>query len=173
MGCLVSPAGGLFSRSCSPARKSRAAEEFRRPIANPSFSPRCFASMRAQPFGAGVGSAIVYADGLAARTISPADSPDASVRVATAPAISSPGVAFNELIRFSRPAVRAARQGGVVLLKPIAPYGHRGPPKAGACPALSDLEVKRCGVADRIFRIRLWPALARQNGIKITIVKHD
>ena len=37
--------------------------------------------------------------------------------------------------------------------------------------ALSDIEGKTLGVADGDLSIRLWPALARQNGIKIANVK--
>ena len=37
--------------------------------------------------------------------------------------------------------------------------------------ALSDIEGKTLGVADSDFSIRLWPALARQNGIKTASVK--
>ena len=39
--------------------------------------------------------------------------------------------------------------------------------------ALSDIEGKTLGVADGDLSIRLWPALARQNGIKIASVKQN
>ena len=39
--------------------------------------------------------------------------------------------------------------------------------------ALSDIEGKTLGVADGDLSIRLWPALARQNGIKIASVKQS
>jgi NitT/TauT family transport system substrate-binding protein len=39
--------------------------------------------------------------------------------------------------------------------------------------ALSDIEGKTLGVADGDVSIRLWPALARQNGIKIASVKQN
>ena len=39
--------------------------------------------------------------------------------------------------------------------------------------ALSDIEGKTLGVAEGDLSIRLWPALARQNGIKIASVKQD
>jgi NitT/TauT family transport system substrate-binding protein len=39
--------------------------------------------------------------------------------------------------------------------------------------ALSDIEGKNLGVAEGDLSIRLWPALARQNGIKIASVKQN
>src|SRR6202035_1542227 len=47
------------------------------------------------------------------------------------------------------------------------------PPKSRAIPALPDLEGKPPGAADGDFSIWFWPALARQNGIKIASVKQN
>jgi ABC-type nitrate/sulfonate/bicarbonate transport system substrate-binding protein len=54
----------------------------------------------------------------------------------------------------------------------MAPWsGTQRSPQIGSFHALSDLEGKTLGVAEGDLSIRLWPALARQNGIKTAGVK--
>ena len=47
------------------------------------------------------------------------------------------------------------------------------PARAAASTSLSDIEGKTLGVADGDLSVRLWPALARQNGIKLGHVKQS
>ena len=72
-------------------------------------------------------------------------------------------VDINALIRFrdkDAPPVKA-----VFVLFNTAPYAIVAR-KSRGIHALSDLEGKTIGVAEGDLSIRLWPALARQNGIK-------
>ena len=78
-------------------------------------------------------------------------------------------VDINELIRFrdkaDTPPIKA-----VFVLFNQAPYAIVARKSRGIHP-LSDLDGKTVGVADSDLSIQLWPALARQNGIKARHVK--
>jgi NitT/TauT family transport system substrate-binding protein len=80
-------------------------------------------------------------------------------------------VDINELIRFrdkpGAPPVKA-----VFVLFNKAPYAIVAR-KSRGIHALSDIEGKTLGVAEGDLSIRLWPALARQNGIKVANVKQN
>jgi NitT/TauT family transport system substrate-binding protein len=80
-------------------------------------------------------------------------------------------VDINELIRFrnnrNAPPIKA-----VFVLFSKAPYAIVAR-KSRGIHALSDIEGKTIGVAEGDLSIRLWPALARQNGINIATVKFN
>ena len=80
-------------------------------------------------------------------------------------------VDINELIRFrdkpGAPPIKA-----VFVLFNKSPYAIIAR-KSRGIQALSDIEGKTLGVAEGDLSIRLWPALARQNGIKIASVKQN
>ena len=109
-------------------------------------------------------------EGLAVTTNSANGSPDAIARVA-AGSSDFALVDINALIRFhdqpDAPAVKA-----VFVLFNQAPYAIVAR-KSRGIRALSDIEGKTLGVAEGDLSIRLWPALARQNGIKIATVKRN
>jgi NitT/TauT family transport system substrate-binding protein len=74
-------------------------------------------------------------------------------------------VDINELIRF-RDKADAPPVKAVFVLFNKAPYAIIAR-KSRGIHALSDIEGKTLGVAEGDLSIRLWPALARQNGIKL------
>ena len=80
-------------------------------------------------------------------------------------------VDINELIRFrdksGAPPIKA-----VFVLFDKAPYAIIARRSRGI-QALSDIDGKTLGVAEGDLSIRLWPALARQNGIKAASVKQS
>jgi NitT/TauT family transport system substrate-binding protein len=78
-------------------------------------------------------------------------------------------VDINELIRF-RDKADAAPVKAVFVLFNRAPYAIVAR-KSRGIHLLADLDGKTVGVADSDLSIRLWPALARQNGIDISHVK--
>jgi NitT/TauT family transport system substrate-binding protein len=78
-------------------------------------------------------------------------------------------VDINELIRF-RDKADAPQIKAVFVLFNSAPYAIVARRSRGI-QALSDLDGKTVGVADSDLSIRLWPALAHQNGINAAHVK--
>lgn len=94
--------------------------------------------------------------------------PDAIARVASGSSDLAL-VDINVLMRF-RDKADAARIKAVFVLFNKAPYAIIARKSRGVR-ALSDLEGKTLGVADGDFSIWFWPALAHQNGIKISNVK--
>ncbi len=106
-------------------------------------------------------------EGLAVTTDVAGGSPEAIARVA-AGASEFALVDINALIRFrdqGSPPVKA-----VFVLFNKSPYAIVAR-KSRGIHALSDIEGKTLGVADGDLSVRLWPALARQNGIKLASVK--
>ncbi len=78
-------------------------------------------------------------------------------------------VDINELIRFrDKPGAQPIK--AVFVLFNKAPYAIIAR-KSRGIQVLSDIDGKTLGVAEGDLAIRLWPALARQNGIKATSVK--
>jgi NitT/TauT family transport system substrate-binding protein len=109
-------------------------------------------------------------EGLAVNINIASGSPDAIARVADG----SSDLALadiNELIRFrgksDAPPVKA-----VFVLFNQSPYAIIARRSRGVH-VLSDLEGKTLGVAEGDLSARLWPALARQNGIKVAGVKQS
>jgi NitT/TauT family transport system substrate-binding protein len=109
-------------------------------------------------------------EGLTVTTAIANGSPDAISRVAAGTSDFAL-VDINELIRF-RGRVDAAPIKAVFVLFNQSPYAIVAR-KSRGIRALSDIEGKTLGVAEGDLSIRLWPALARQNGIKIATVKQS
>jgi NitT/TauT family transport system substrate-binding protein len=144
-----------------------ASDEVRSPIAIQfSFDRPLDAS--AAPFVVAASRGLFGAEGLAVATNIADGSPDAIARVASG-ASDLALVDINVLIRF-RDHPGAAPVKAVFVLFNKAPYAIIARKNRGIR-ALSDIEGKTLGVAEGDFSIWFWPALARQNGIKITTVK--
>jgi NitT/TauT family transport system substrate-binding protein len=124
----------------------------------------------AAPFVLASARGLFSSEGLAVTTNIASGSPDAIARVATG-ASDFALVDINELIRFrdrsGAPPIKA-----VFVLFNQSPYAIVAR-KSRGIHALSDLEGKTLGVAEGDLSIRLWPALARQNGIKAASVKQN
>jgi NitT/TauT family transport system substrate-binding protein len=149
------------------AEESRAAGEARQPIAIQfSFDRPIDAS--AAPFVLASDRGLFSSEGLAVTTDVVNGSPEAIARVA-ANTSDLALVDINELIRFrdkpGAPPIKA-----VFVLFNQSPYAIVAR-KSRGIHALVDVEGKTLGVADHDLSIRLWPALARQNGIKLANVK--
>ncbi len=121
----------------------------------------------AAPFVMASVSGLFGLEGLAVTTSVANGSPDAIARVAEG-ASDFALVDVNALIRFrdkpDTPPVKA-----VFMLFNQAPYAIIARKSRGIL-ALSDIEGKTLGVAEGDLSIRLWPALARLNGIKVATV---
>lgn len=122
----------------------------------------------AAPFILASAGGLFGSEGLAVTTDIASGSPDAIARVAKG-ASEFALVDINELIRWrdksGAPPVKA-----VFMLFNKSPYAIVAR-KSRGIQALSDIEGKTLGVAEGDLSIRLWPALARRNGIKPASVK--
>jgi NitT/TauT family transport system substrate-binding protein len=140
-------------------------------------APRAKSSNRSQsspldagaaPFVLASARGLFSSEGLSVTINSASGSPDAIARVADGSSDFAL-VDINELIRFrdksGAPPIKA-----IFVLFNQSPYAIVAR-KSRGIHALSDLEGKTVGVADSDLSIRLWPALARRNGIKIANVK--
>ena len=167
--CISALLTGLLGLACFGGGESWAQAEARQPI------PIRFSFDR--PIDAGASPVLLAsadglfsAEGLAVTTSSASGSPDAIARVASG-ASDFALVDINELIRFrgksDAPPVKA-----VFVLFNQSPYAIIAR-KSRGIHALSDIEGKTLGVAEGDLSIRLWPALARQDGIKIAGVKQS
>lgn len=160
---------GLLAVAWLGASASRAADEVRQPVAIQfSFDRPIDAS--AAPFVLAQTGGLFSSEGLAVTTNIASGSQDAIARVA-AGSSDFALVDINALIRFrdkpNGPPVKA-----VFVLFNKAPYAIIAR-KSRGINALSDLQGKTLGVAEGDLSIRLWPALARQNGIKTATVKQS
>jgi NitT/TauT family transport system substrate-binding protein len=144
----------------------RAADEVRQPVAI-QFSLDRPLDAGAAPFVLASVRGLFGAEGLAVSTNIASGSPDAIARVASG-ASDFALVDINELIRF-RGKADAAPVKAVFVLFNKSPYAIVAR-KSRGIHALSDIAGKTVGVAESDLSIRLWPALARQNGIKIANV---
>ena len=167
--CVSALLTGLLGLACFGGGESWAQAEARQPI------PIRFSFDRpidagASPVLMASAGALFSAEGLAVTTSSASGSPDAIARVASG-ASDFALVDINELIRFrgksDAPPVKA-----VFMLFNQSPYAIIAR-KSRGIHALSDIEGKTLGVAEGDLSIRLWPALARQDGIKIAGVKQS
>jgi NitT/TauT family transport system substrate-binding protein len=120
------------------------------------------------PFIAAASRGMFAAEGLSVRTDFANGSPEAIARVASG-ASDFALVDINELIRFHGNA-DAAPVKAVFVLFNQSPYAFVAR-KSRGIRALSDIEGKTIGVAESDLSIRLWPSLAKQNGIKASSVK--
>lgn len=124
----------------------------------------------AAPFVVATVGGLFSADGLAVTTTIATSSADAIARVADGSSDFAL-VDINALIRFrDRPG--AAPVKAVFVLFNQAPYAIVAR-KSRGIKALSDIQGKNLGVAEGDLSIRLWPAVARQNGIKLGSVKQN
>jgi NitT/TauT family transport system substrate-binding protein len=124
----------------------------------------------AAPFVMAAVGGLFGAENLTVGTNVAAGSPDAIARVA-AGASDFALVDINALIRF-HDKQGAAPVKAVFVLFNQAPYAIVAR-KSRGIKSLSDVEGKNLGVAEGDLSIRLWPAVARQNGIKLSGVKQN
>ena len=108
------------------------------------------------------------AEGLNVTTMAATDTADAIARVAVG--TSELALAdLNALIRFrDQPGVQPIKAVFVLFDKTAYAFIAR---KSRGINALADIEGKTVGVTDGDLSIRLWPALARRNGLKLKAVK--
>jgi NitT/TauT family transport system substrate-binding protein len=151
------------------AGESGAAGETRPPVAI-QFSLDRPIDAGAAPFVLAAANGSFSAEGLSVNTNIASGSSDGIARVAAGTSDFAL-VDINELIRFrdkpGAPPIKA-----VFVLFNKAPYAIIAR-KSRGIRALSDIEGKTLGVAEGDLSIRLWPALARQNGIKVANVKQS
>ena len=124
----------------------------------------------AAPFVMATAGGLFAAEGLTVTTNIATGSPDAIAHVAAGTSDFAL-VDINALMRFrdkDKPA--APKIKAVFMLFNTAPYAIIAR-KSRGIHALSDIEGKTLGVAEGGLSIRLWPAVAKQNGIKIANVK--
>src|SRR5882724_10860814 len=167
--CILASLIGLLGFACFGFTQSPAAPEIRQPIAIQfSFDRPIDAS--AAPFVLASAGGLFSLEGLAVTTNIASGSKDAIARVARGDSDFAL-VDINELIRFrdkeGAPPIKA-----VFVLFNKSPYAIVAR-KSRGIHALSDIEGKTLGVAEGDLSIRLWPALARQNGIKVANVKQN
>jgi NitT/TauT family transport system substrate-binding protein len=163
--CFLASLIGLLGIVCLGA----AASEVRQPIAI-QFSLDRPINAGAAPFVMAAADGLFGSEGLTVTTDIAGGSPEAIARV-VAGTSDFALVDINELIRFrgksDAPPVKA-----VFVLFNSSPYAIVAR-KSRSIRALSDIEGKTLGVAEGDLSIRLWPALARQNGIKTASVKQS
>jgi NitT/TauT family transport system substrate-binding protein len=160
---------GLAFFACFGAAASLAADPVRQPTAIQFSFDRPIDASDA-PFVLAAADGLFGSEGLAVTTHIAHGSPDAIAGV-TAGSSDLALVDINALIRFrdrsDAPPVKA-----VFVLFNKSPYAVVAR-KSRGIHALSDIEGKTLGVAEGDLSIRLWPALARQNGIKIATVNQE
>jgi NitT/TauT family transport system substrate-binding protein len=158
---------GLAGVACLATGAARAAEAERQPTAiHFAFDRRFDASMA--PFVEAAHRGLFAAEGLSVSTGIANGSAEAISRVASG--ASDLGlVDINELIRF-RDSADAPQVKAVFVLFNEAPYAIVAR-KSRGIHTLSDLDGKTLGVAESDLSARLWPALAKQNGIRTSRVK--
>jgi NitT/TauT family transport system substrate-binding protein len=166
---ILASLAGLCGIASLAARAALAADEARPPIAIQFTLDRPIEAGEA-PFVMASARGLFSAEGLAVTTNIASGSPDAIARVA-AGSSDFALVDINELIRF-RDKAGAAPIKAVFVLFNKSPYAIVAR-KSRGIRALSDIEGKTLGVAESDLSIRLWPALARQNGIKQASVKQN
>jgi NitT/TauT family transport system substrate-binding protein len=161
---------GLAGFACLATGAGRAAAEDakqQQPVAIQfSFDRPIEASVA--PFVEAANRGLFAAEGLSVSTSIANGSAEAIARVASG--TSELALAdINELIRF-RDKADAPQIKAVFVLFNQAPYAIVAR-KSRGIHTLSDLESKTLGVAESDLSIRLWPSLAKQNGIQTSHVK--
>jgi len=147
---------------------TQAADEPHQPLAIQFTLDRPLDAAAAPFVMAGV-SGLFSAEGLAVTTNVAGGSQDAIARVASG-ASDFALVDINALVRFRDK--ESAPIKAVFVLSNQAPYAIIAR-KSRGIKALSDLEEKNLGVAEGDLSIRLWPAVAKLNGIKLSSVKQS
>jgi NitT/TauT family transport system substrate-binding protein len=172
--CFLASLTGLIVVVCFGAGPGRAANEVRQPI-GVRFSLDRPIDAGAAPFIVASARGLFSAEGLAVTINNASGSPNSASASPEAIARVADGssdlalVDINELIRF-RDRAGAPPIKAVFMLFNQAPYAIVAR-KSRGIHALSDIEGKTVGVAENDLSIRLWPALARRNGINIASVK--
>ncbi len=157
----------LVSLAWPGAARSEPADATKEPVAiRFSFDRPLEASMA--PFIVASSRGLFAAEGLTVTFNHASGSGEAIARVAKGDSELAL-VDLNELIRF-RDHAGAAPVKAVFVLFNQAPYAFVAR-KSRGIHALPDIEGKTVGVADSDLSIRLWLALARQNGLKVDGVK--
>jgi NitT/TauT family transport system substrate-binding protein len=162
---------GLCGVAGAGLNQVRAADEVRTPLAVQFSLDRPIDAVAA-PFVMAATAGLFAAEGLAVTTNVAAGSRDAIARVAAGTSDFAL-VDINALMRF-----RDRDKQGVPPIKAVfvlfdkAPYAIVARKSRGVT-ALSDLEGKNLGVAEGDLSIRLWPAVAKLNGIKTGHVKQS
>ena len=170
-GALVAFLAGLCAMASFGASHVMAADEPRPPLAI-QFSLDRPVDAAAAPFVMAAVDGLFSAEALAVTTNIASGSPDAIARVAAGTSDFAL-VDINALMRFrdkdkqGLPKIKA-----VFVLFDKAPYAIIARKTRGVH-ALSDIEGKNLGVAEGDLSIRLWPAVAKQNGINIKNVKQS
>ena len=166
--CFLALLIGLLGLGWFGAGAGRAADE--KPPVAIQFSLDRPIDAGAAPFVLASARGLFGSEGLAVNTHIASGSADGIARVAAGTSEFAL-VDINELIRFrdkpGAPPIKA-----VFVLFNKAPYAIIAR-KSRGIQALSDIEGKTLGVAEGDLSIRLWPALARQNGIKANQVKQN
>jgi len=172
--CFLASLTGLIAVVCFGAGPSRAADEARQPIAV-RFSLDRPIDAGAAPFIVALARGLFSAEGLAVTINNASGSPNSASASPEAIARVADGssdlalVDINELIRFrgrsGAPPIKA-----VFVLFNQSPYAFVAR-KSRGIRSLADLSGKTVGVGDSDFSFKLWPALARQNGIKADSLK--
>jgi NitT/TauT family transport system substrate-binding protein len=158
---------GLAGLACLATRAGWAADDIN-PTTNVQFSFDHPLDASMAPFVAAKSRGLFAAERLSVATNVAGGSADTIARVASG--ASDLALAdINELIRF-RDKADASPVKAVFMLFNQAPYAIVARRSRGIR-TLSDLEGKALGVAENDLSIRLWPALAKQNGIKTSGVK--
>ena len=160
--CTIAGFGTKALRAAEPARTPLAIQfSFDRPI-----------DAAASPFVMAATGGLFSAEALAVTINVASGSPDAIARVAAGTSDFAL-VDINALLRFRDKDKQGAPQiKAVFVLFNKAPYAIVARRSRGIN-ALSDLDGKHLGVAEGDLSIRLWPAVAKQNGIKLASVKQS
>jgi len=168
---ILASLAGLCGVASLAASAALAADETRPPLAI-QFSLDRPIDAAAAPFVMAAAGGLFSAESLAVTINIASGSPDAIARVA-AGSSDFALVDINTLVRF-----RDKDKQGVPPIKAVFVLFNKAPyaivaRKSRGIQALSDIEGKNLGVAEGDLSIRLWPAVAKQNGIKIGSVKQS
>jgi NitT/TauT family transport system substrate-binding protein len=168
---LLASLGGLYAIAGLMASNVLAADEPRAP-SQIQFSLDRPIDAAAAPFVMASAGGLFSAEGLAVTTNIASGSPDAIARVAAGTSDFAL-VDINALMRFRD----KDKQGGprikaMFVLFNRAPYSIIARRSRGVR-ALTDIEGKTLGVAEGDLSVRLWPAVANLNGIKLKTVKQS
>jgi NitT/TauT family transport system substrate-binding protein len=171
LGFILATLVGVCGIVLLAANAALAADEARPPVAI-QFSLDRPIDAAAAPFAMAATGGLFSAEGLAVTINIASGSPDAIARVAAGTSDFAL-VDINALVRF-----RDKDKQGVPPIKAVFVLFNKAPyaiiaRKSRGIQALSDIEGKNLGVAEGDLSIRLWPAVAKQNGIKIASVKQS
>jgi NitT/TauT family transport system substrate-binding protein len=165
---------GLGAMICAGPEDGRAASETRQPETRQplaiQFSLDRPIDAAAAPFVMAAAGGLFGAEGLAVTTNVASGSADAIARVADGSSDFAL-LDINALVRF-RDKPGAAPVKAVFVLFNQAPYAIVAR-KSRGIKALADVEGKNLGVAEGDLSVRLWPAVAKLNGIKLASVKQN